>query len=1346
MPVAQEPAAATSPSRSLAARLAGHTGMVVAGIVVLACAALLLVRYVVLPRVEAWRPEIAERLTRALGVPVTIEGLATGWDGWNPKLVVTGVAVHDRAGGLERPLLELPRVDATISWSSLLLLDLRTKELRIEGPRLAISRDVAGRLHIAGLEIDPESTVDDTRFTDWILRQREIVVRDALILWTDEFRRAPQLVLDRVQVKLEHTLGSRRHRIGLTGVPPSEIASPIDLRGEFTDLAAHDFSKMQARMYLRLDFADIAAWSEWIPLPVDVSDGRGAVRMWAELAEGKVRDMTADIELADVSTRLAPSLPRLELESVRGRVTWQSDQGTRRFKADDLALVGRNGAAIAPVDALYEAVVGEDGSIRSGRLSANVLELAPVAALAASLPMPATWREELARYAPRGTLRDVRYRWEGSADAPTSYSAEGEAIDLGIAASGTTPGVTGLSAKVQADERGGSAKLGGRAMAVSLPRAFGAPLAIDTLTGTVRWRLGASGSEVELDDVTLASGDAVVTASGTWRPAQAGAGTVDLKAQLAHVDVRRLARYLPLALDKSIGDWMRGALTAGTMKDARLVVRGDLARFPFADPKQGTFTLTAKAQGATVDYAPGWPPVTDVDGEVRFDGAKIAFDVTKGRVFGAQIGRSKVAIDNVLAEITHLKVDGEASGPTAEFLHFIETSPVGGWIGNALAGAQATGNGSLKLRFDLPLDGPGEKTIAGDYTFVANQLRIPGAPVLSQVDGHVAFSERGMIAGDLAAEVYGGPVKVSMSTVDGGLRVNAQGTVNLLALRNDLPDALADRVSGTTDWTLALDSRSAGTQWTVESSLRGATIDLPAPAGKVAAETVPLRIERKPGARGATDGISIDVARVGRVLVQRQLTGAAPVVDRMLVLVGRAATQPAENDRAGVWIRGDVGALVVDDWLAMKARAQARSVSAAPSPGLAIRGVDLDSTVLEAFGRKLNDVKVSARSTGDDWRLQITSREAEGTADWRAATPTMPSGRIVARLSRLSVPDAGELVSWQGTDPGAGTRAEGSANPWPELDVQSAALISKGHDLGRFEMVAKPQGTDWRIEKLVLSSEAGRVQADGWWRVAGRTQQTRLDVGLVAPEAGAMLKRFGFADVLRGAPTTIKGQLDWPGAPSDYDPTTLSGALRVEVGPGQFTKIEPGIGKLLGVLSLQALPRRIALDFRDVFTEGFAFDRVDGNVRVARGVMSTDDLRLVGPAARVDITGEANLAQETQKLSVRVLPSLSSTLSTGAAGAAMLLLAANPIVAAAVGAGTLLAQKVMKDPLEQIFAYDYRVTGSWSDPVVERVGSRPVGGAAIAATATPPATASAPAPSQPPAAPASPVPPGGAPK
>jgi uncharacterized protein YhdP len=277
------------------------------------------------------------------------------------------------------------------------------------------------------------------------------------------------------------------------------------------------------------------------------------------------------------------------------------------------------------------------------------------------------------------------------------------------------------------------------------------------------------------------------------------------------------------------------------------------------------------------------------------------------------------------------------------------------------------------------------------------------------------------------------------------------------------------------------------------------------------------------------------------------------------------------------------------------------------------------------------------------------------------------------------------------------------------MDIAADTFTSHDRDLGRVEVIAQPSDRDWQIEKLILANDSGRIDAKGAWRATGRAQQTRLDVALETTDTGAFLARFGYPDAVKGAPTKINGQLAWAGAPSEFDYPTLSGALKIGVGAGRFIKIEPGIGKLLGVLSLQALPRRITLDFQDVFSDGFAFDDVTGNVRVKDGVMSTDDLRLVGPAAKVDIAGDADLARETQRLSVKVQPALSSSVSAGAA----LLFLANPIIGAAVGAGSLLAQKVFKDPIEQMFSYQYMVTGSWSEPIVTR-------GATTTASASPP--------------------------
>jgi len=205
-------------------------------------------------------------------------------------------------------------------------------------------------------------------------------------------------------------------------------------------------------------------------------------------------------------------------------------------------------------------------------------------------------------------------------------------------------------------------------------------------------------------------------------------------------------------------------------------------------------------------------------------------------------------------------------------------------------------------------------------------------------------------------------------------------------------------------------------------------------------------------------------------------------------------------------------------------------------------------------------------------------------------------------------------------------------------------------------------------------------------------------VNLDVRDPGRYLARFGLPDAVRGAPAQLSGKVAWQGSPQDFDYPTLNGEFNVITGRGQFLKLDPGIGKLLGVLSLQAFKRRLDGDYQDLFGEGFAFDEITGMVRIRDGVMQTDDLKIVGPSARVNITGSADLARETQDLKVRVQPTLSAGLSVGAAA----LMIANPIIGAAIGAGSLLAQKIMQDPIEQIFSQQYFVSGSWSDPQVSR--------------------------------------------
>jgi uncharacterized protein (TIGR02099 family) len=1274
-------------------RMAANT---IVALVAAFCILLLVVRFVAFPRIEAHRDDIAALLSKRIGQPVAIGAIVTGWDGWNPRLSIRELTVADRDAA--EPVLELPRVDMVIAWTSLPRFDLQLRELAIESPKLSVRRDARGLVHVAGIEIDPEAAIDDNGLSDWLLRQRRIVVHDALVTWQDERRGTPQLVLDHVDLRIQQGFGE--HRFGLTGAPPADIASPIDLRGEFSAASLREWQRAKGRVYLRLDYADLAAWREWLPLPVALDAGKGAVRLWFEFADGAPRAITADLELVDVRARLAADLPAADLQHVAGRMSARQDGAHREISARGLTFVARDGSRFPETDFRLRYDDAHGNAPPHGDITFDRLALAPLGELAAALPLPQGWRDPLARFAPTGTLKEGKLAWDGPADAPLRYSASAQFAGIGTRAQDLMPGVRGLTGRIDATEAKGTVTLDSRDVAVALPHVLTAPLAFDSAAARVSWTRAGDALNVRIDDATFANADLAGTAAGTWRSEPKGPGSVDLHAQLTRARVEPIARYLPLQLAPAVRDWLARALRKGTSNDVRLTLKGNLDDFPFPQNRGGQFVVAIKGHDATLDYADGWPPITDIDADVRFEGSRMSIDAVRGRVLGAGVGRTHVEIPDMREHPAVLKVDGIAEGATTQFLEFVSRSPVGQWIDNAQDSAKASGNGKLALRFQMPLTGGRVDSLAGDYEFVDNEVRWTGAPAVMHVNGKLAFTERGMQARDVTGEALGGPVKVTFSSGDGRVRVNATGSANLAQLRQAFDVPLVDRMSGSADWQLAVDSRADAVSWVLESPLKGVAIDLPAPLGKAADEAMPLRIVRRELRAGREDMVTIDYGRASRVLLHRQLAQGSASVDRALVLVGKAIERTAEPERNGLWIRADLPNLNVDDWLAFQRKMEGASGSrGAAASSLALQSIDVRADMLQAMSRRFDDMKVSGQRAGDGWRLTLEGREIAGTATWQGATPAQPNGRVVARLTRLTPPAAGELPPWAGGAEPA--RDANAANPWPAIDVTSEAFFKHGSNVGKLEVIAQPAGADWQIQKLSLVNDAGRIDAHGVWH-GGRDPKTQLDVKVDVKESGAFLKHFAMPDAIRGAPTTIEGQLAWTGAPSDFDYPSLSGSFSVRSGAGQFLKADPGVGRLLGVLSLQALPRRITLDFRDVFSEGFAFDNVVGTVAIRNGVMHTDKLRLSGPAAGVDIAGDVDLARETQQLRVRVQPSLSSSVSAGAAA----LFLANPLVGAAVGAGTLLAQRMLNNPIEQMFSYEYGVSGSWDDPVVQRLSAR----------------------------------------
>ena len=915
-------------------------------------------------------------------------------------------------------------------------------------------------------------------------------------------------------------------------------------------------------------------------------------------------------------------------------------------------------------------------------------------------------RADLARFAPRGTLVDGRLRWEGTAEEPTSFAASGEFTNLGVAAQDELPGVTGISGRFNIAHDRGEIRVVGNGAVLALPRVFEAPIAFASLTSAAKWERREGRTAVRVEQFDFANADATGSATGTYRTGEQGPGEIDITAQVSRIDGRHVYAYLPRVINDATRRWLRTSLAAGTAADARLKLAGNLTQFPFANGKGGQFLVTAKAKGVTLAYADGWPAIEAIDADLRFEGTRMRIDATRGRAFGVDVAKARAEIADLVADHPLLTIAGEASGPAAGFVQYVNDSPVAGWLPLPGRASDAGGNGRLTLKLELPLRELGDSKATGEFALTDAQLRIGALPMLTRLSGKIAFTEHEVRARELTMETLGGPAKLDISSAEGRVQIAGSGTMTFAALRREQPSEFLEKVSGGTDWTLAANLRQGASTWVVQSSMKGAGVDLPAPLGKVAGDAMALRVERREGAaQPGTDFISASYGGIAQLAAYRKLDGKAPTIDRALLSLGKAIDRPDADraERPGLWVRAELAALNVDDWITVLRRGGSAAAAERKEAIPPLAGADLDVGQLDALGVRFADLKLTLREAASRWNFVLSGREIAGTADWSTPEAGMPNGRLIARLAKLAVPGRSVPSAWRTADvreDASDPKADPTAgNPWPEIDVVADSLLSKERDLGRLELIARPRGNEWRIDRLVLANDSGRLEAEGAWRPLGRAQQTKLDIILDAKDAGGFLTTFGYSDMLQGAPTKIDGQLAWAGAPHEFDFPSLSGTFHIGVGPGRFTRIEPGAaGKLLGVLSLQALPRRASLDFRDVFSEGFSFDEIDGNVRIANGVMSTNNLKLAGPAAKIDIAGETDLAKETQRLSVKVQPALSSSVSAGAA----LLFLANPIIGAAVGAGSLLAQTMMKDPLEKIFSYEYTVTGSWSDPIVVR--------------------------------------------
>jgi uncharacterized protein (TIGR02099 family) len=1332
----------------------------------------LALRWAVLPNIDLYKPDIERAASRALNNQVTIARVYASWQGLRPNLFLGDVRVRDREG---RQLLALPSVSATLSWWSVLAAEPRFDSLEINRPELDVRRTPDGMFAVAGVRIDPNSKEASGGGADWLLRQREIVIREGRLTWTDQLRGAPVLALSDVTLVLESRWNT--HRFALKATPPAGLSDPLDVRARFTHPAfgakASDLSRWKGEIYADLRNTDLASWKPYIAYPFNVDAGRGSVRAWLNFDQARLAGFTADLGLAGVSARLAADAPPLALARVSGRLSAREeikpgvDEGKPTFGAlghsisvENFSVVTRDGVVLPPSTLSETWRPAARGRPERFEVQAGEVDLDALATLAAQMPLTQQHRELLAALAPRPRLRDVRAEWEGHFPKLAAWRVRGQFEGFGInplaaePARAALPGVRNLSGNIDANDRGGSLNIASTELALALPAWFAeGDIPFDTLGLRARWSYPQLDQLlVEVDGFDFAQGSLKGTLSGRHllplnegkdggNAGIKGPGSADFTGTVDGFDIATIGRWLPLATHEGLREWLTGALQGGTLHDARLRLRGELAHFPFigdsaAERARGEFRVSGRIDNGKLDYAPAhrapdgksplWPLAENINGTILFDRARMEIHADTARTLGLSLNNVRAVIPQLGAHESMLDIDGGAAGQMQEFLRYLTVSPVLEWIGHFTEDTKASGNARLGLKLHLPLANLHETKVQGALQLQNNDITLfPELPPVQAALGKIEFTEHGVNLNGIGASFLGGPLQLSGGTQrDGSIAIRMAGAATAEGMRatSSLPalQRLAGKLSGGARFAGSVTVKDRQTQIVLDSNLAGLGIELPVPLNKPAADALPLHFLLT-GQPTGENGVAHDEIRVGlgATMAARYVRERQPHGPWIVKRGGIGVNVPAPEPDFGMMINVNMKSVNVDRWLAAAAEiagpASAPSAAAAAEAG---QGGGMAQYVMpDLIGARTGELVIGERSLHDVvlgvshqpgvWQASVDSRQITGWVTWNEAQNGQGMGKVTARLASLDIPESSanevkDLLE-SGKNPGAGI---------PGLDIVAERFELFDKQFGRLELIASNAqalaGREWRIDRLAITNPDGQLKANGRWLTRDGRSNTALNFNLDISDAGRLLDRLGFPGTLRRGKGSLSGDVSWAGLPYSLDIPSLSGQVQMNVDDGQFLKKDPGAAKLLGVLSLQMLPRMLKLDFHDVFSEGLAFDGITANAMISRGVVHTDNLKMHGVAATVLMDGTADIANETTNLHVVVIPEFN--LGTGPLVYA---LAVNPVI----GIGSFLAQLFLRAPVMKALTYHMQVTGPWKSPNVTKLDNQAANAAANAAAA-----------------------------
>ena len=1267
-----------------------HAALYLVGAVVLLAAVAITGARLALPGIERYQDQVEAWAGRFLQQAVTVDSISAEWHGWSPSFQLRGVHLRNRHNA--RKIISFD--SATVEISPLMSLWKRQptpRRIVIAGLDVSVSRLPDGALRVGGIDLRDDER--DNEFVKWLFGQERMEVQQTRLTWTDHKHRQSAVRFRDVNL-LVRTDGDRSQLSGelrLPGRYGETLRFALDTTGKLWT------SEWSGEIYAATTRFKPDSWyREYRPERLTPAGGSADLELWSSWEKAKPVRLQGSLAYRDFAVLSAAA--SLNVSELAGRFMAEKLPDRDWHVALKLTRVlTENG--VWPATELE--LVVPTKTARRHAVRFDYLKLADLLPFASNPGLvPAATRRLLDTASLQGELLGGLIVHDRRPDPAAALVYDFGFRNLHAALGAGRPALQISSGRVRGTDARARLTMNGSNGRLRLPELYENELAFRRLDGALVWSRTGQGWKLDTDRFYLENSDMSLALRGGLE--QAGTRPLphlNLVAEIRSERLENMYRYLPYTPKFRIREWMQRSFHGGYMDSAIAVVRGYPEEFPFRN-NNGNVQAVVNVSRSIVEYSRRWPVVDDVDAEVFLDNGILTTHVSHGRVFGARVLEADGMIEDLTARPKTVLLKGKVKGPENDLETFIAQSPLAAdKIINHANESLVDGTFVLDLDLSIPIKAPELQTVL-DGTLHLQDARLvsdAGKLELERVNGAVDFTRETVDGSGLTARFAGQPVTLGMTGSKNSpdtppafvISGHSSDAFIIKQISERFPGAanfaakLGERTSGETDWQarFIFEQQPAGLVQRLEvaSDLYGLTLDLPRPLWKPRYSRRPLLV-KKTLREGAPTMLDYDPG------VHIQLhTGQDQRLEKLDITLGEGF--PNRPTQPGINLWGFIDKLALEEW---RDTIVSFASNADAEPGFftsAAINVELETGRLHLLNRSFRDSAVQASRINGNWRAAIQGEQLAGEV-YLPRHPS-PDNRVEINLDKLVL---GKPADGNGA---------GDADPkhLPPLRAEIADLTYGDLQLGAMQLAATPTANGLSFEEIGFATEDMTINGSGLWEKPFNRNRSNFTINLHADKLHRMLNTFGYDDTgIKAGKTDITINAGWDGSPDEFSLDKSAGSFEIRVDKGRLLEVSPAAGRLFGLLSIQTLPRRLTLDFTDLFGKGLAFDRIRGNFNISNGNAYTNNLHLKGPSVDVLISGRTGLTAQDYDQLVTVTPQFADNLPI----AGVLL---GP-VGIGVGAFLYLANNVfdgIKDNIDGILSHQYTITGNWYNPRIEKL-------------------------------------------